>query len=339
MIKKSKIKEVYPYSIIKPVDLSHLDEVHGYNFEDKFDLTAFIESYKTTGFQATQFGRAVDIVNEMIKKKSTIFLSCTSNIISSGLRDVVCYLAKNKHVQFIVTSAGGIEEDIIKSLNPFYIGTFDVKGKVLYDSGVARIGNIFVPSDRYTYFEKFLQPAFEEMLAEQKKLARPLCSADITKILGRRINDKSSFLYWAAVNNIPVICPAITDGSFGDLTYFFKQNHPEFAVDVTQDTKVIMKYVQEAETSAIIALGGGVAKHYVLNANIFRDGVDYAVYITTAESFDGSDSGGSTEEAVTWAKIKPDAKHVKVTADATLIFPLLVAGTFAAEKKKTKEKQ
>ena len=66
----------------------------------------------------------------------------------------------------------------------------------------------------------------------------------------------------------------------------------------------------------------------MLNAHIFRDGDDYAVYLTTAQEFDGSDSGGNIEEAITWAKVKVNAPAVKVVRDATITFPLLVAGAF-----------
>ena len=44
--------------------------------------------------------------------------------------------------------------------------------------------------------------------------------------------------------------------------------------------------------------------------------------------FDGSDSGASPDEAVSWGKIKVDATPVKVCADASLVFPLLVSQTF-----------
>ena len=43
-----------------------------------------------------------------------------------------------------------------------------------------------------------------------------------------------------------------------------------------------------------------------------RNGADYAVYVNTAQEFDGSDSGGSPDEAMSWGKIKVDAKPVKV---------------------------
>lgn len=64
--------------------------------------------------------------------------------------------------------------------------------------------------------------------------------------------------------------------------------------------------------TGIIVLGGGLPKHHICNANMFRNGADYAVYINTAQEFDGSDSGAHPDEAVSWGKIKGSAKPVKV---------------------------
>jgi deoxyhypusine synthase len=47
------------------------------------------------------------------------------------------------------------------------------------------------------------------------------------------------------------------------------------------------------------------------------------------QEFDGSDSGARPDEAVSWGKIRADARPVKVYGDATILFPLLVSQTFA----------
>lgn len=73
----------------------------------------------------------------------------------------------------------------------------------------------------------------------------------------------------------------------------------------------------------------GVAKHHVCNANLMRNGADFAVYLNTAQEYDCSDSGASPDEAVSWGKIRSDASPVKVVGDATILFPLLVSQTFA----------
>lgn len=43
-----------------------------------------------------------------------------------------------------------------------------------------------------------------------------------------------------------------------------------------------------------------------------RNGADYAVYLNTGQEYDGSDSGARPDEAVSWGKIKADARAVKV---------------------------
>ena len=47
----------------------------------------------------------------------------------------------------------------------------------------------------------------------------------------------------------------------------------------------------KADKSGAIILGGSLPKHHILNANIWRNGVDYAVFINTGLYEDGSDSG------------------------------------------------
>ena len=64
---------------------------------------------------------------------------------------------------------------------------------------------------------------------------------------------------------------------------------------------------------------------------MLRNGADYAVYINTSQEYDGSDACASPEEAVSWGKIKEKAESIKVFADATIVFPLLVAETFARQ--------
>ena len=64
--------------------------------------------------------------------------------------------------------------------------------------------------------------------------------------------------------------------------------------------------------TGMIVLGGGLPKHHISNANMMRNGADFAVYVNTAQEFDGSDSGARPDEAVSWGKIKGDAKPVKV---------------------------
>jgi deoxyhypusine synthase len=303
--------------------------VKGYDFEKPFDFAEFLDSMAHTGIQATEVARGIEVINMMLEDEAKVYLSMTSNIISSGLREIITFLVKNRFVDVIVTAAGAVEEDVIKTLRPFVTGSFDAPGRALFEQGVGRIGNIFAPYDRYLHFERFMNPFFEKMYKKQKELGRPLCTYEFTRELGMAISDKSSFLYWAARNGIPVFCPALTDGSIGDLFYFQRQKYPDFYIDIVSDHHKIVELALEYEKTGAVILGGGVPKHYVLNSNIFKDGLDYAVYVTTAQEFDASDSGGNQQEAMTWAKLKVNAPNVKIRCEASVVFPLMVAGSFA----------
>lgn len=303
------------------------EKVKGYDFNSGVDYKKMIKSYATTGFQATNFSEAVRITNKMIEENAFIFLGYTSNMVSSGLREVIRYLAENKRVNVIVTTAGGIEEDFVKCMEDFKIADFRLSGKKLYEDGLNRIGNLIVSNNGYVKFEDFVQPILEEMYKE-KKIWTP---SEIIWKLGEKINNKESIYYWAWKNKIQVYCPAIMDGAIGGNIYFFKFKHPDFVVDIAEDNFRMNNTTVGLKKSGAVILGAGVVKHSILLANLLRNGLDYGVYVNTAEEYDGSDSGALPEEAISWGKLKVDGTHIKVFGDATLLFPILVAESFAKD--------
>ncbi|XP_076959304.1 deoxyhypusine synthase-like [Bidens hawaiensis] len=336
-------------------------KINGYNFNQGVNYSQIIKSLVSTGFQASNLGDAIETVNQMLNwrlsheeitkgcseeeknptyresVKCKIFLGFTSNLISSGIRDTIRYLVQHHMVEVIVTTAGGIEEDIIKCLGDTYKGDFYLAGAALRSKGLNRIGNLLLPNDNYCKFEDWIMPILDQMLEEQKTQHILWTPSRVIARLGKEINNESSYLYWAYKNNIPVFCPSLTDGSIGDMLYFHSFRNPGLVVDIVQDIRAMDNEAVHANPrkTGVIILGGGLPKHHICNANMLRNGTDYAVFINTAQEFDGSDSGARPDEAVSWGKIRAYAKSVKVHCDATIAFPLLVAETFAATKEKT----
>mmetsp|Transcript_3450 Transcript_3450/g.4981 ORF Transcript_3450/g.4981 Transcript_3450/m.4981 type:complete len:377 (+) Transcript_3450:38-1168(+) len=332
-------------------EIPDTETVKGYNFNDGIDLEAVLNSYGRVGFQATNFGLAVDEIKKMLlwrlsddpikegedltdpeqraKVKCKIFLSYTSNLISSGVRECLRFLAEHKLVDVIITTAGGIEEDFIKCLAPTYLGDFALKGRDLRLKGMNRIGNLLVPNSNYCKFEDFMNPILDQMLVEQKEDGVVWTPSKMIHRFGKEIDNPESVYYWTSKNNIPVYCPAITDGSIGDMIYFHSYKNPGLIVDIAGDIRGVNDEALVAKKTGMIILGGGLVKHHNCNANLMRNGADYSVFINVASEFDGSDSGARPDEAVSWGKIKIDAKPVKLYCEVTLVFPLIVAQTFA----------
>jgi deoxyhypusine synthase len=155
-----------------------------------------------------------------------------------------------------------------------------------------------------------------------------LTPSKLIRLLGKEINNEESIYYWAYKNDIPVFAPALLDGSLGDMIYFYKTKNPDFAIEITDDMVEMNNSSLGKEKTGMIVLGAGVVKHHICNANLYRNGADYAVYINTAQEFDASDAGATPDEAVSWGKLSQKSKSVKVHGDATIIFPLIVAKCF-----------
>ena len=305
--------------------------IKGYDFNEGLNFSKLLESYATTGAQASNLSKAIEIVKKMRRDNAFIYLGYTSNMVTTGIREIIRYLVEHKLVNVLVTTAGGIEEDFIKCLDDFKLGDFNLKGDKLREKGINRAGNILIPNSRYCKFEEWTLPLLE------KHRDKIQSASDLIREFGKEINNNESIYYWAYKNNIPVFCPALMDGSLGDMIYFYKFKNPNFKLDLIKDAFELNNSTIGKKRTAIIILGGGVVKHSICNANLYRNGADYAVYINTAEEFDGSDSGANPDEAVSWGKIRKNAESVKVHGDATIIFPLIVAKAFVEENIKTKD--
>jgi len=90
-------------------------------------------------------------------------------------------------------------------------------------------------------------------------------------------------------------------------------------------TTILSELIFKAKKSGALMLGGGISKHHTLWWNQFRDGLDYALYITTAQEFDGSLSGALVREAISWGKVTQKAMQTTIHAEVTTILPFLFA--------------
>ena len=334
------------------------DICRGYEFDaDKpTDYEQLFKKYLYSGFQATNLGLAINQINEMLNfkfkpgdldedeevpvfgktngtkerlRQCKIFLGLTSNLISSGMREIIKFIVKHHMVDVIVVTAGGVEEDIIKCLAPTYMGSFELKGAELRTKGINRIGNLLVPNDNYCKFQDWMYPVLDRMIEDQKTKGIHWTPSKMIQRMGEEINNEDSVWYWAARNGIHVYSPAITDGSIGDMIYFHSYEKEGLALDLVEDIRNMNNEAAFAKKTGTIILGGGLIKHHIMNANLMRNGADFSVYINTAADFDGSDSGARPDEAISWGKIREDAHPVKLYAEVTLVLPIIVDQTFA----------
>ena len=251
----------------------------------------FEQMSKSGGFESRNLAESLDILTTMIKDDNCQkFLSFVAAIISTGLRGIVKDMLKNKWFNVVITTCGALDHDIARHFSNYNEGSFTLDDVMLAKENIHRLGNVLVPMDSYgPLIEEKMQLFLEE---EYNKGTREMSTEDICKMIGSHLGE-DSFLYWASKNDIKVIVPGIVDGAVGSQIWMFTQKHADFKLNITKDADTLSGIIFKAKKSGALMLGGGISKHHTLWWNQYRDGLDFAVYITTAQEFDGSLSGAS----------------------------------------------
>ncbi len=295
--------------------------INDFNWKKDMTVKDLVTQFAHVGFQSIELAKAANVVVKMKHDSAKIYLTFTSNMVTSGLRGFFAQLVKLGIPDVLVTTAGGLEEDIMKATGErFSVGNFTTDDVELHEKGVNRVGNILVKNESYMNFESWLLKVLNELYVKQKRW----CVSDLLKEIGLRLNDENSILYQAAKNDVPIFCPAITDGALGFHLYLFQQKHKDFIIDVVADFGNILFTSTHDEKKAVIALGGSISKHHAILATLLNGGANYAVYMTTAQKTSGSMSGATTQEAKSWGKVKDESDVATVIGDVTIMFPLMM---------------
>jgi len=305
-------------------------KVKDFRWKKGIKVAELVDSFANIGFQSIELANATQTIVKMKKASAKIYLTFTSNMVTSGLRGFFAQIIRLEMCDVIVTTVGGIEEDIMKAMGErFVIGDFQSDDLALYEKGVNRIGNLYITNESYCRFEDTIMPMLDRLYKKKPRWAVSEMLREIGLMIGENLsnvtakdNINDSILYQAAKNNVPIFCPAITDGSFGFHLFMYQQDHPDFVVDVVQDFRNILFSTSQDDIKGLISLGGSISKHHAILACLLNGGLDYAVYMTTARHTSGSMSGATTKEAKSWGKIKDDSDAATVIGDVSITFPL-----------------
>jgi len=285
----------------------------------KMSVNELLKQYsRCGGFMAQHLADAVDILEEMLKEKKCLkFLSFPACIIATGTRGVIRDALERKWFDVVVTTCGTLDHDIARSFKDYHHGSFFMDDRELHRKGIHRLGNVLVPKESYG---EIIEQKMREWLPEIAEKGE-LSTYELCWELGKRLKE-DSILYWCYKNNIPVIVPGITDGAVGYQLWQFSQDH-DLRINVMKDEKLLCDLVWNNERSGALIIGGGISKHHVIWWNQFKNGLDYAVYLTTAVEWDGSLSGARMKEAISWGKVSEKAKYITVEGEATVLLPII----------------
>ncbi len=274
------------------------------------------------GFSGRELAEASVMLKAMIRGSEGRILTFPADIIATGARGIIVQLIKERAFDIVITTCGALDHDIARTYAKYYRGTYFEDDAKLLKMGFHRLGNVLVPVKNYG---ELIENKMQDFLKTKYGLTDTrIPTYRLAWDIGEYMHNDSSLLYWAYKNKIPIIVPGITDGAVGYQLWLYRQSHKNFFVDVLEDETAMSDFVFTKKNLAALIIGGGISKHHAIWWSQFIEGLDSAVYLSSAYEYDGSLSGALTKEAISWGKIKPKGKHITVHVDATIALPFIV---------------
>ncbi len=283
------------------------------------------------GFSAKGVAQAAEILETQWRdREATNFLSFPADVMATGTRGVLVEIVRRGLVDVVITTGGTLDHDLARAWRPYYEGDWLLDDRALARKHVYRLGNVVIPQANYGgIIESRMRRLLRRLWAKgQRTWTTPELVWAIGEDLGPE-RGRGSLARAAFERKVPVFVPGPFDGAVGSQLWLFWQDHRDLRLDLFADEQGLSDRVFEAKRSHALILGGGISKHHTIWWNQFRGGLDSAVYVTTAVEWDGSLSGARLREAVSWGKLKPEARQVTVEGDITVLLPLLAGALFS----------
>jgi len=285
---------------------------------------------------------------KMLEPEVTVGLSITGALTPAGLgMSSLIPLIESGFIDWIVSTGANLYHDTHFALGlTMHPGSPFLDDRKLRQEGVIRIYDIL-----FDYNVLLSTDAFYMKILKEPEFSREMSTAELHYRIGRYVNElealpgvgRVSVLAAAYRAGVPIYTSSPGDSSIGMNVARLVLDGSGPRLDVARDvneTAAIVLGAKEKGKSAVLMLGGGSPKNFVLQTEphiqeilgIEGAGHDYYLQLTDARPDTGGLSGATPGEAVTWGKVDPDQLPDAVVcyADTTIALPLLTAYAVAS---------
>ena len=303
-------------------------------------------------YNAARFREACHLFTDrMLQKDVTVGMSLSGAMTPAGLgMAAIIPLMRAGYVDWIVSTGANLYHDTHFGIGlKMRRGLANLDDRVLREEGVVRIFDIFFEYDVLLKTDSF----FREMIAGPE-FQKTMSTAEFHYLTGKYVLERSrvlglkdkSLVGAAHELGVPIYTSSPGDSSIGMnvAAKALEGNKLQFDVnaDVNETAAIVYGAKKEGNKSAILIIGGGSPKNFVLQTEpqiqevlgLDEKGHDYYLQFTDARVDTGGLSGATPAEAVTWGKVDPDKLPDAVVCylDSTVALPLLTAYAMAKLK-------
>jgi deoxyhypusine synthase len=305
---------------------------------------------KHTAFGGRQLGEAADVLEAMVRDDACLKVGSFSGAMTVAKQGLlICDMIDHGMLDVIVSTGALVAHGLVEATSMTHFkDSPTLTDRELYYAGFDRIYDTLELEKNLDDLEFVVDKLFSTWPEGQTA-----CSHTLARLLGQYLVDFTpgrGILKSAVQHDVPVYIPAFTDSELGlDFGLHnrrrIRTNRPMIDFNPYLDLEDFTERVAKAERLGIFTIGGGVPRNWAQQVCPYLDlvatrlGKDeafgqrkrytYGVRICPEPVHWGGLSGCTYSEGVSWGKFLPPEDgglFAEVPSDATLVWPLLLAG-------------
>ena len=304
-----------------------------------------LETLGRTSFEARKVSQGARLLGRMVREDDTIWLGIAGAGIAGGMGGMVISLMEAGFLDVICSTGAQVYHDLhfafglpVKAVSPHQDDNeLRRRGDTrIYDIGIRERETLEAQDE---IIREFVRERWREDLSH-----RPLSSWEFNHALGRWVMERGphperSFTAAAARLGVPIFWDSLANHSIAmNLVLTDREGFP-VTLSAQRDVFDSAAVVFGSKGTGFVELGGGGPKNFIQQTGPFISqilgvdfkGADRGLQIGTAVEREGSLSGCTFGEAVTWGKYSEAeaGKLAQVWGEYSVIFPII--GAYALE--------
>jgi len=318
----------------------HAADIEPQSLRSGLSVSELVQICGKTSFEARNLYRGAELYRSMLDGGDTLWLGVAGAGIAGGMGGMVISLMQSGYIDVICSTGAQVYHDLHFAFGlPVKAIYRQHDDNVLRKHGDVRIYDIGVREKETleaqdAWIRQFIKDEYEKLRSEA------LASWELNYHLGlwamkNAPYPEKSFVAQAAALGVPVFWDSLANHSIAmNLVRSDREGFP-VRLSAQKDIFDSAAIVHASRKTGFLLLGGGGPKNFIQQTgptlsqilSVDYEGAERGIQIGTATERDGSLSGCTFEEAVTWGKYRTASheKLVHIWAEYSIILPLLGA--------------
>ncbi len=332
----------------------NLEPVYALDLAKAGSFSDLLHEMAHTAFGGRTLGEAADVLTEMVLDPDVLIVGTFSGAMTVAKQGLLlCDMMDHGMLDIIISTGALMTHGLVEASGATHFKVPpDMDDRAMFYAGLDRVYDTLELEKNLNDLSDIIQVVMETwpdgVVASSHTILEKIARYLVANVKGRGI------LPTALARGVPVFVPAFTDSELGlDVAIHnrmrARDGRPRIQFDPFLDLEAYTERIANSKKLGIFTIGGGVPRNWAQQVGPYLDllgsraGIEmplrrfqYGVRICPEPVHWGGLSGCTYSEGVSWGKfvpVKDGGRYSEVMSDATIAWPILIAGVLERVKK------